>query len=203
MQPYMNTPRFIALLENFNRESLEKHHGPVVGLWPDYRMAYFNPAWFAFARDNDGEPGITRDWPLGHSFMDAVPMVLKPFYRQALSRCLTTCVPWHHDYECSSADVMRLFHGTAYPLGQAAGLLMVHSLTKEIPNGDDARQAMAFIVSQHVDRHGFVHQCANCRRVQNLDGSPDHWDWVPALVEVPYAQVSHTICPICLAFYHP
>ena len=194
---------FISLLGGFDLETLEAHQGPVVGLWSDYRMAYLNPAWFAFARENDGEPEISRDWPLGRSMMDAVPEELKSFYRQAFEKCLDSGIPWHHNYECSSAEVLRRFHLTAYPLKQHGGLLIVHSLTKEIPHEDNRRQGLAFSAPQHLDHHGFVHQCANCRRVQNLKKGPDCWDWVPSLIETPYARTSHSICPICLAFYHP
>ena len=48
---------FISLLGSFDLDTLEAHQGPVVGLWPDYRMAYQNPAWFAFASANDSETG--------------------------------------------------------------------------------------------------------------------------------------------------
>ncbi len=194
---------FISLLGSFDLDTLEAHQGPVVGLWPDYRMAYQNPAWFAFASANDSEPAISRDWPIGRSLMEAVPEELKPFYRGAFNRCLVKGKPWHHDYECSSDAVLRHFHLTAYPLVQRQGLLIVHSLTREILPDDEGRRAVPFSFSQHRDRHGFVHQCANCRRVQNLAQGPDCWDWVPSLIKTPYGMVSHSICPICLAYYHP
>lgn len=186
----------------FSRDTLEDHAGPIVGLRPDLRMAYFNRAWFAFARVNAGEPAISRDWPLGRSIMDAVPEDLKEFYRRRFEACLTTGLAWSHGYECSSADRFRLFHLRVYPLGPDRGLLVVHSHRREHPHAEGDRPPRAFSPSAHVDPNGFVHQCANCRRVENL-GAAHRWDWVPTLVAAPYAHVSHTICPICLAFYHP
>lgn len=193
----------MTLLADFNKDSLANHNDPIVGLWPDFRMAYFNPAWFVFARDNDGEPVITRDWTLGRSIMDAVPDTLKGFYRRAWRTCLSTGIAWSHDYECSSAGLYRLFHQRVYPLGRGEGLLVVHSQRQESPHAAKDRPESDFASSHYVDRNGFVHQCANCRRIENLTKRPNRWDWVPTLVETPHAQVSHSICPICLDFYHP
>jgi len=196
-------PNFQPLLAGFGHRALEGHGGTVVGLWADLRMAYLNPAWFTFARENDGEPDISRDWPLGRSIMEAVPEDLHRFYHRAFRDCLAKGVPWHHDYECSSADIWRLLHLTVYPLGHQQGFLMVHSPVQAHPHRESERPTGGFSAPRHLDDHGFVHQCANCRRIQNLKSPTDRWDWLPALVEVPYPQVSHTICPICMGYYHP
>lgn len=194
---------FKKRLVRFSPKTLENHDSPIVGLRPDLRMAYFNPAWFAFARANDGEPAITRDWPQGRSIMDAVPDDLKAFYRRRFESCMATGIPWSHSYECSSADIYRLFHLKAYPLSNGKGLLVVHSRRVEHPHDDGDRPPRNFSASEHVDCNGFVHQCANCRRIENLATAHHRWDWVPALVRAPHAHVSHTICPICLEYYHP
>lgn len=195
-------PDFMRLLQGFQEETLASHSGTVVGLWPDGRMAFRNRAWFDFARANDGEPAISRDWPLGRSLLEAVPEELQAFYREAFRRCLRDCRPWDHDYECSSATVFRHLHLRAYPLGGGEGLLLVHSLHLERPLREDERPPSPFRPSRHLDGNGFAHQCANCRRVQNLEGASDRWDWVPSLVEHRHEKVSHTICPICLDYYH-
>lgn len=194
---------FRSFLAGFNRDTLKDHDGPIVGLRPDLRMAYFNPSWFAFARENDGEPAITRDWPLGRSIMDAVPDELKSFYRGHFEACLASGVPWSHSYECSSAATFRRFHLRAYPLARGGGLLVVHSRQEAYPITREDHLPLNFSPSDHVDENGFVHQCANCRRIENLCTPCNRWDWVPTLVDARYDRVSHTICPICLAYYHP
>ena len=102
--------------------------------------------------------------------------------------------PWHEDYECSSPDVYRLFHAVTYPIGDAQGLLCVHSLRLERPHTHTPEVAD---LALFANEHGFFAQCAYCRRFR-LAGQPQRWSWVPEwLRSRPPAPVTHGICPPC------
>ncbi|MDR9435354.1 MAG: hypothetical protein RI563_00650, partial [Thiohalophilus sp.] len=82
-------PGFRQLLaQHFSIALLEQHPGTVYGLWPDLTLAYMNPAWFRFARYNQGEPVISTDWRRGRRITDALPEVLHPFYVELYLRGL-------------------------------------------------------------------------------------------------------------------
>lgn len=59
---------------------------------------------------------------------------------------------------------------------------------------DDAAPEMPF--STYRDGTGYIHQCAQCRRVQNFsaDGA---WERVASLTHEMPLKTSHTICPEC------
>jgi hypothetical protein len=191
---------FEPLLLRFDPEELDNHYGAIFGLLPDLRLAAFNRSWFDFARDNGGEPAISRDWPLGRSVLDAVPEPLRPFYEQAFTHCLSSGSPWEHEYECSSPEVYRWYHQRLLPLGDGDGLLVVNSLLVENahPAGSVIHQV---VISEYMDNNGYLHQCAHCRRVL-FQGSPERWDFVAEWVRHFPKNTSHTLCPVCYRYYY-
>jgi len=48
--------------------------------------------------------------------MDAIPLVLQPFFRQHFAAVLQEDRPWEHLYECSSPEQLRLFHMLVFSL---------------------------------------------------------------------------------------
>ena len=198
------SPGFFDFLEPFTPEEVEQHAGSILGLWPDLRLAYFNPASLQFARDNGGDPSVILEKFLGTSVLELVPDVMKPFHRQLLLSCIhqswKTRKPVQHRYECSSPDLFREYVMTLYRLRKGRGLLVVHSLVRENPH-DPARRPPEQPGDRYVDASGFIHQCAHCRRVRNL-GQESRWDWVPGWVERPAPRTSHTFCPLCVSYYY-
>ena len=192
---------FATLLRDYQLADLEKHHGSIYGLWPDLRLAYVNPAWHRFAAENGGEPAISTRWKLGACILDAFSQDLGSYYRTAYNRCLELGEPWEHQYECSSKDRYRRFHQTVYPLGRS-GLLVVNSLVVELPHDPAERSPRGPDEPVYRDGYGLIHQCAHCRRVQNLR-TAQRWDWVPAWVERIPSPTSHTFCPACFGYYYP
>ncbi len=193
-------PEFERLLRHHRIDDLRAHAGSVYGVWPDFRLAYFNPAWFRFAKDNAGEPAISARWGLGASILDAIPPGVREFYETSYRECLRTGNIWTYEYECSSDSIFRLLAQVVYPLGRAEGFLIANSVRVE--KNHDSKERMAKPPDDHVyrDQDGFIHQCACCRRVKNLD-EPERWDWVPAWVaQIPVAA-SHTFCPPCFGHY--
>ena len=182
--------------------SLSKHSGAIYGLWPDFRLAYLNPAWFQFALANGGEPRVSRDWRLGTSILDAMSIPVREFYEANYSDSLRSHTVWSHGYECSSDTTYRWLHQMVYPLGIRQGLLVVNSVRIERPHHSHDRPTKEADDAVYRDKNGLAHQCSHCRRVKNLLET-ERWDWVPEWVKVAPEHVSHGLCPLCFAHYYP
>lgn len=191
--------RFGPLLQRFAMEELEQSQASIYGLWPDFSLAYLSDGWFRFARENQGEPQISRDWGLGRSLLDAIPAELLSFYAEAYRGCLNAKDPWQHEYECSSPETFRLLHQTVYPLERGEGLLVVNSIawTEPIPEQGEPPSPVPY-----RDAHGVIVQCCHCRKFKN-HREARRWDWISPWVAKPPREISHGICEICLDFYYP
>jgi hypothetical protein len=194
-------PNFRVLLRDYDLEHLDRQDAAAFGMWSDLTLAYHNDAWDRFAAENNGQPGIAEHWGLGSVVTDAISEPLRSFYLKGYRRCLETGEPWEHCYQCSSATTYREFRARTCPLGDAEGLLSVHSLVVERPHDPVDRPPQPAEEDVYLDGDGFLRQCCHCRRMRR---SSDHhqWDWVPQWVERQPQNTSHTICPICLACYY-
>lgn len=194
----MIQPDFQKLLTGFDAEELNSSENSIFGLWPDLTLAFFNDGWFHFSEANKGEPRISREWILGRSLMEAIPEILHEFFTEGFSKCLAAGKPWEHVYDCSSPEIYRLMHQITYPLG-SEGFLVVNSprIERQIEEPPEKRDP-----DHYVDPNGIIHQCARCRRVENL-AVKNRWDWIPAWVASPLQNVSHGLCPVCLDYYYP
>jgi hypothetical protein len=56
--------------------------------------------------------------------------------------------------------------------------------------------------ANYRDSNGLITMCCHCRRVCQVTAR-SAWDWVPAFVQSPPANVSHGICTPCLNLYYP
>lgn len=199
-------PGFAPLLKGYAETAPEEHAGTVYGLWPDLRLAYFNPAWVAFVRDNGGPPGLASPASLGLPVMAAIPAPLHAFfaelYRSALAADRPPRHPVSHRYECSSPERFREFVMILYPLGRHEGLLVVNSLVAETPHDPALRPACLPDWQAYADANNVIHQCCHCRRIEHM-GVAKRWDWVPDWVRQPPPETSHTICPVCFEHYYP
>ena len=199
-------PGFDRVLRGFSLADVEQHAGTVFGLWPDFHLAYFNPAWFQFSRFNQGEPRISAEWNLGRSVFDAIPEVLQDFYRTLFSRALGNPKPGArppaHSYECSSGSVFRRFALNTYRLGDGEGLLVVNSLLVERPHGPADGRVAGDDKRTYVQADGSVRQCSHCRRIEHAS-QPNRWDWIPEWVDRFPRETSHTLCSFCLDYYYP
>jgi hypothetical protein len=189
--------RFLKLLAPGHLEVLEASSQTVYGVWRDLALAYLNPAWFAFAVNNDGRH-IASEWALGRSILDATPDETRNWYRAFFAAALW-CDPLHpmqHEYDCSSGTLRRRFHMVAYPVGGSGGsprdgLVVVHSLRLETPHvGEVAVEAYRDTTL------GAIRRCMHCRRMRRAR-QPELWDWVPALIHDPPCKVVADLCPFC------
>jgi hypothetical protein len=192
---------FIEHLQNFDPITLNDDGNVVYGLNAELRLAYFNPAWHRFARENGGEALVEERYQPGTPVLDAIAGPLRDFYAEAYTRVLETGEVWQHDYECSSPEVYRVFHQTVYPLRHRQGLVVVNSLAVSSPMALERRTATDPGQYSYHDARGLITQCSHCRRVQRADGVP-HWDWVPTWVSDMPRETSHGLCPLCYDFYY-
>lgn len=191
------TPAFAAALDKFELSTLEHEAGAVYALDSELRLCYFNPAWFCFARDNQGEPAISTRFTLGTPLADAISGPLQTFYLQGYAQVLQDGGVWEHDYECSSAIQLRRFHQKSYPLARRQGIIIINSLTVEQPHAAGAEPDER----RYRNSHGLIVQCSHCRRVQRTT-QPEHWDWVPAWVAQQPPRTSHSLCQPCYDYYY-
>jgi hypothetical protein len=161
----------------------------------DSTIIYCNPAWNAFAFDNNGECA-TSSYVLGKSLFSYVPSALEPHYRKLLAASRVGRKGAGSDYECHSVDKFRKYHMEVLPIPGSDLLAMVHSLRVE--------QAMTFERRQHSDYHhgpgNVVTMCAHCRRAKNNQHSL--WEWVPDFIKAPPMRISHGICPDCTMYLY-
>jgi hypothetical protein len=147
-----------------------------------------------------GEPVVTK-FRVGTNVLDAIAGELRAFYEARFNDVLTTKTPWHHEYECSSADTYKEFFQGVYPLKNAQGLVLINSLKIEIPMATaPGRDPHPAVEGRYLQTTGLLTQCSNCRRTLRNDGS-EIWDWVPRWVSDMPPYTSHSICPTCRDYY--
>jgi hypothetical protein len=161
-------------------------------------ICYCNSAWDRFALENGGGAEVLAASVLHKPFLQFVTDELRENLKNIFQRVRTLGRMQSQDYECSSAQVFRLYRMQVYPLKSGCGfvvnnsLLVVHPHTRAVCESDDAIYRCKL---------GLIHMCANCRRTRR-NGDPEIWDWVPAYVERPARDTTHTVCPFCREYYY-
>jgi hypothetical protein len=179
----------------FDLATLDADPSTVLGLAGDLSIAYVNPAYWTFARVN-GAAWAPGEWGVGAALLDAVPKMLKPFYGDLFERSRQERAVVEHDYECSSPEIERRFRLRVLPC-EGDALVLIHSLIREVARSDDGPRRTAALYT----RDGIITQCSHCRRVERRE-PPNAWEWVLELVQCPAPNVSHGLCPPCIAFYY-
>ncbi|MBZ5494548.1 MAG: hypothetical protein LAO76_26790 [Acidobacteriia bacterium] len=161
-------------------------------------ICYCNPAWDRFALENGGGADVLAASVLHKPFLQFVTDELRENIKNLFQRARTFGRLQSQDYECSSAQVFRLYRMQVYPLQSGSGfvvnnsLVVVHPHTRAICEPDD---------SIYRCKLGLIHMCANCRRTRRVD-DPAAWDWVPAYVAHTRRDATHTVCPFCREYYY-
>ena len=194
-------PYFETWLDKFDLATLEEHPSAIFSLLPDLRICYLNPGWFSFAAANGGEPGISIRFPIGTLLSDAISGPLRDYYIDAYTRVFDSGKVWEHDYECSTPDTFRIYHQAAYPLDNKKAIIVINSLSVEMPHDETGRKSMQALEKKYRNKNGFITQCGHCRRTQRVDGVVQ-WDWVPAWVAVLPKNISHGLCKPCFDYYY-
>lgn len=195
--PVISDPAFSGALNQLDTVALDLSSDVVCVLDTSLVLRAYNPAWRRFAEENGGADVLER-FGIGVSILAAIPDPLLAFYAARYSQALLDRRPFEHDYDCSTPGRYRRFHQTASPLPDGSGLMVRHRLAVE--REIDESSPIPWSAYRRPD--GNVVQCMHCRKVR-LPAVRDRWDWVPALVAHPLAEISHTLCPRCLGFYYP
>jgi hypothetical protein len=196
------TGRFLELLGERRARQLERRRDSACGLWPDLTIAYVNPAWHRFARENRGDPEVSERWCEGAALLEAIDRPLRAFYEEHLRCVLEGGQAWEHEYECSSPQLHRRFRLSAEPLDQGSGLLLVHSCLAARPHDERTHQVLPPHGVLYVDEDGLMTQCIHCRRMRRR-GDEELWDWVPAWVTRVPDNASGGLCPACVKRWYP
>jgi len=192
-------PSFRALLGAERAERLERSPDVAFALWPDFTLAYTNPAWAQFAAANDGVAVLER-WQLGSPVLEGVSEALRPRYRRAWQEVLRDGGVWQQTYECSSADTFREFMMSASSLGGGAALLVTNRQLRLHPHDPATRTRVPATERSYRDRFDLLTMCSWCRRTARPDESAQ-WDWVPEHVARLPERTSHGVCPLCAAIF--
>lgn len=184
-----------TLGDRFDLDALEEDESTIVHLDREGTILWKNRAWDRFATDN-GAPDLADRHGIGTCYFDGVAGTLRAVLRETFDDHLARGAIYEIDYECSSADVLRLFRLRALPL-DGAGWLLTHAPLVERPH--DREPHLPFDVYRGDD--GLVVACSNCRRVRVPKRTA--WHWVPAWLRDRPANVSHALCAACEGFYHP
>lgn len=183
------------LRDRFDLVSLERAPSSTVLLDPSGRIVWANQAWYAFFEANGGgaDRATVRE---GSEYLASIRGRLQEFYREVFATCLETGLPFEHDYECSSAKVVRSYRLRILPVdGQ---LLVSHTERQSTPR--EAPSVAPVALASLACDDGQLVQCSSCRRLRGKDLAS--WRAVPEVLEHPPAGVSHGLCPDCAERYH-
>ena len=161
-------------------------------------ISYCNPAWDRFARENGGGPEVLANQVLLTPFLRYLPNDLVPHFQTLFKNVRTLARPEAQDYECSSAQVFRLYRMQVYPMQAGCGFLVINALRVAHPHD---RESFHPDDSKYLHKDGLIRMCANCRRSRRAE-NPAAWDWVPDYVEHPPTNISHGVCPFCAEYYY-
>jgi len=121
-------------------------------------------------------------------------------YIDNYKKVLRTGEVWHHEYECSSIDEMRIFTQSVYALKNNSGLIIVNKIRKTGAMMRVPVNETKFNNMDYTHSNGFIQQCINCRCVQ-LVNKEEKWEWVEKWVANSPVNVGHSICPVCRDYY--
>ena len=160
----------------------------------ELRFVDCNPVWDEVCR-RKWRSRYIRTQMIGKSILDFIPDVLRTFYVQKFWLASRSPGWTELDYHCSSPEKIRLFRMAMMSVAQE--LLVVNHLLLE--EACEVRPALtATEKDQYRSPEGFVTMCANCRKTKHRDDAT-RWDWIPEFLQDQGFQVSHGLCPRCVA----
>lgn len=186
------------LPEKIPTEVMESSPHVCFALTESLHISYCNRVWDRFAAENGGGVDVLAKNVLHKSFLQYVPDEMAPDLRALFETVRALGRPQAHDYECSSAQVFRLYQMQVYPLKAGQGFLIINSLRVAQPHTQ-----IAYVPDEtkYLKNDGFVCMCANCHRTRRVD-DPAAWDWVPDFLKHPQRRVTHGVCSFCAEYYY-
>lgn len=178
--------------------ALERSSHACFALTESLDICYCNPAWDRFAVENGGSPDVLGERVLHTPFLRYLPEEMVPKFTALFKTARARGRPQAHDYECSSAQVFRLYRMQVYPLQPGCGFAVINTLRVARPH---TRVAFEPDDAKYLHQDGMLRMCANCRRTRRVDDSTA-WDWVPDYVDHRRPNVSHGVCEFCAEYYY-
>jgi len=191
----MSVPSYIPRLEAL-RGALEDSADVSFVLDSELHLVYRNPAWNKFASENNA-PELATEAVIGTDLLQVIGEDLRPFYTAAFEKVREQRLVWECLYECSSPRVFRRFRMQVQLLAPS-GYLVRNSLLVERPHAPSEPAEGA----EYVGSNGFIKVCMHCRCSRSAT-PPFHWDFVPEHLERGLANISHSLCPVCLEYFYP
>ena len=148
----------------------------------------------------NGAPQLGDEGVIGSHLFDAIPGVLKRFYRHAIQEVRNKQEIWDRLYECSSPEQFRRYRMRIHLIAGRSWLLVTNTLVSQRPQKKPLTSQPNIYL-----RDGIILLCAHCRCSKRIDGS-NQWDFVPEhlrLKGIALKHVSHGLCPICRAYFYP
>lgn len=177
---------------------MERSPHACFALTESLNICYCNTSWDRFALENGGGADVLAGNVMHKPFLPYVPCELRANFESLFTNARALGRPQAQDYECSSAQIFRLYRMAIYPLQPGSGFAVVNSLRVAHPH---TRIVCEPEEGRYVHDDGLMRMCANCRRTRRVD-DPAAWDWVPDFVERPRQKVSHSVCPLCAEYYY-
>ncbi|MFL6415438.1 MAG: hypothetical protein ACJ74Y_07190 [Bryobacteraceae bacterium] len=156
----------------------------------NFRIVRCNPAWDTFALENNGS-AARESKVRGVSLFAVIPQDLSVYYDAGF---LTARKQgrWQHDFDCSSARVIRRLRMTVTPFG--SGLLFRNVVVK------DSLAPPSEAGGRFADYGRVITMCSHCRRVENKKSNV--WQWVPEFIDGIPAEIGYRLCPACWADHY-
>ena len=166
-------------------------------------VLFENEGWERFARVGGGfgEAGV------GVRLLDTIPGEEQ---REALRRLLagvahgSTPRAASLTVERNAPDVARLVIMLVYPVlagNETIGLTIAQRIVRELPVGE-VYQVVEATAEVYRAENGQLVQCGCCRRTRR-PADPAEWDFVPALVAAPPADIVFETCLLCRELHGP
>jgi hypothetical protein len=187
---------FTTLPRAFPRQVLESCPDSCFAVSESLDITYCNKAWDRFAEQNQGAPEFFAARVVSRNLLDFIPEDIRKYHADLFKKARARGQPVSHDYECSSANVFRLYRMQIYPL--ESGFVIINA--RRVEHGHD-RTSMEPNEALYRNSAGVIRMCANCGRTNRAEDRAA-WDWVPAYVEHKPEKTTHGVCPPCLEYYY-
>ena len=156
----------------------------------DFRILRCNPAWDTFALENNGS-AAKQSKVRALSLFAVIPPDLSSYYDTGFQTARKQG-RWQHDFDCSSARVVRRLRMTVTPFG--SGLVFRNVLLKDVLAPPSEAKG------NFADYGPVITMCAHCRRVENK--KENVWQWVPEFIEQMPPEIRTRLCPECWTYHY-
>lgn len=166
-------------------------------------VLFANDAWERFARAGGGlgEAEIGKrllDAIQGKESRDLLGLLLELAAREPVAGTRSLSV------ERNGPDLARLVNMLVSPVlagSEPIGLTVVQRIVRELP-ACEVYEIVDGSPAEYRNAAGMLVQCSCCRRTRR-PADPEQWDFVPALVNAPAAEVEFGFCPLCHELHSP